>query len=266
MILEVHKAGFAYPDSSGTVFNDISLSVDAGEVLCILGPNGVGKTSLLKCLSGLLPLTEGKICCKGGNILGLSRTQIARTIAHVPQLHNPVFAYSVYDTVLMGRTPYLGFFSPPRQGDREITEMAIDSLGIAHLAEKAYSELSGGERQLVLFARVLAQQPELIILDEPTSHLDYGNQLKILSLIRNLARSRTAIVMTSHNPDHAFMVADRVGIMFNGAIAAVGAPEDVITVEILQEMYGVAVTLLRNDGFGSMCVPVFNKYAGNPKM
>jgi len=255
----VQEAGFAYQDTDKTVFEQVNIRVQAGEILCILGPNGVGKTSLLKCISGLLQPTRGRILCKGSDLAKMRRSQVARIIAHVPQLHNPVFAYSVFETVLMGRTPYLGYFSFPAPKDQRIAREAIESLGIGHLADKAYTEISGGERQLVLFARVLAQEPELIVLDEPTSHLDYGNQLKILSLIHHLSRRGTAVIMTSHNPDHAFMVADKVGIMFDGNIDGFGAPQTIITEKALQTMYGIRVKLIDDQSFGKVCIPELNK-------
>lgn len=259
MILEVKNGGFSYQSSRDVVFEDINIQVSPGQVLCILGPNGVGKTSLLKCISGLLPFSKGTVLCKGRELSTMKRSTVSRTIAHVPQAHYPVFAYSVFDTVLMGRTPYLGFFSFPAEKDEKIARRAIESLGIHHLADKPYTEISGGERQLVLFARVLAQQPEIIVLDEPTSHLDYGNQLRILSIIHKLSRQGTAVIMTSHNPDHAFMVADSVGIMMGRHIACFGAPRDIITEKILRQMYGVEVRLMDNEDFGKICVPELEK-------
>jgi iron complex transport system ATP-binding protein len=259
MILEIKDAGFAYESTGRVVFEKVNMSVEPGEILCILGPNGVGKTSLLKCISGLLRPTHGTILCKGKDILKMNRSLAAGIIAYVPQIHNPVFAYTVFDTVLMGRTPYLGYFSFPDPNDERIAGNAIESLGIGHLADKPYTEISGGERQLVLFARVLAQEPELIVLDEPTSHLDYGNQLKILSLIHHLSRRGTAVIMTSHNPDHAFMVADKVGIMFNKGIDEIGEPEKVITEKALFTIYGIRVKLFRDETFGRICIPELNK-------
>jgi iron complex transport system ATP-binding protein len=262
MILEVKHAEFKYKLSKKPVFKDINISVDSGEIFCILGPNGVGKTSLLKCISGLLPLSKGKILCRGTDIQRMKRIQTARIIAYVPQIHYPVFAYSVLDMVLMGRTPYLGYFSFPDPNDEQIARNAIESLGISDLSDRSYTEISGGERQLVMLARALAQKPEVIILDEPTSHLDYGNQVRILSLIYHLSRKGTAVIMTSHNPDHALMVADKVGIMFDQSINKVDVPQKVITEEILSQIYGIRVTLKQDDDFGKICVPKLNK--GNP--
>lgn len=255
MIVKVENGCFSYDSEEHAVFEGIEMQIDAGEVLCILGPNGVGKTSLLKCLSGLFRLTDGRVLCKGRDLRQMKRSEIAGIIAHVPQVHHPVFAFTVFEAVLMGRTPYLGMFSYPDAQDEQVAQSALATLGISHLAQKPYTEISGGERQLVLFARVIAQQPELIVLDEPTSHLDYGNQLKILSLIRQLSQQGTAVIMTSHNPDHAFMVADTVGIMFDGTIEGFDRPRKIITEEALRRIYGVRVRLHHDKMAGPICIP-----------
>jgi iron complex transport system ATP-binding protein len=260
MILEVEYATFAYESSENSVFEDIRLGVEPGEILCILGPNGVGKTSLLKCIAGLLPLRGGKILCGGRDLVKLTRIQIARMLAYVPQIHYPVFAYTVFETVLMGRTPYLGFFSFPKSADERLAYDAIDTLGIRHLSAKPYTEISGGERQLVMFARALAQEPQLIVLDEPTAHLDYGNQVKVLALIRRLSRRGTAVIMTSHNPDHAFMVADRVAVMYDGTIMDRGLPQAVITEDLLFTIYGIQVRLQDDPTFGKICIPSLGNF------
>jgi iron complex transport system ATP-binding protein len=259
MILEINDAGFAYENAAASVFENVRMSVESGKVLCILGPNGVGKTSLLKCIAGLLPLTSGTIRCKGKKLSRLKQNQIAQVMAYVPQIHYPVFSYSVFETVLMGRTPFLGFFSFPEPKDEQVAVSAIEALGITHLSNKAYTQISGGERQLVMFARALAQEPEVIILDEPTFHLDYGNQVKILSLIHQLSRRGTAVIMTSHNPDHAFMIADKVGIMFDRNIQGFECPETAVTEQILHRIYGIRVRLQDDPDFGKICVPALTK-------
>lgn len=255
MIIRIKNACFQYSPSTPQVFRNINLRINPGEITCILGPNGVGKTTFLKCVAGLLELSDGEIECRGENLQKMNRDRVARIIAHVPQVHYPVFAYTVFDLVLMGRTPYLGFFSFPRHRDMEIARNAIKILGISHLADKPYTEISGGERQLAIFARTLAQEPEVIVLDEPTSHLDYGNQVRILSLIRDLAGKGTAVVMTTHNPDHAFMAAHRVGVMYDGRIDRFDIPGRIITEKKLKQIYRVNVRLLPDSRFGKICVP-----------
>jgi iron complex transport system ATP-binding protein len=255
MMLALQDAGFTYETTGNRVFENIGMRVGAGEILCILGPNGVGKTSLLKCIAGLLPLTTGNVFYKGRDMTKMDRMTVARSLAYVPQIHYPVFAYTVFETVLMGRTPYLGFFSFPDPEDERIAGDAIEAMGISHLSRQPYTEISGGERQLVMFARALAQQPEVIVLDEPTSHLDYGNQIKMLSLIHQLSRKGTAVIMTSHNPDHAFMIADTVGIMFERNIHGFDRPDMVVTEEALLKIYGIQVRLQDDPTFGKICIP-----------
>ncbi len=259
MILEIINAEFKYDFTARAILKNINIKINPGKIYCILGPNGVGKTSLLKCIAGLFKLSKGKILYNGKDILSKKRINAARIMAYVPQIHYPVFAYSVFDTVLMGRTPYLGFFSFPDLKDETIAAKAIKSLGISHLADTPYTEISGGERQLVMFARALAQEPEILILDEPCSHLDYGNQVRILSLIHDLAKTGTAVIMTSHNPDHAFMIADKTGIMFNQSIEKFDIPMDIITEEKLSEIYGIKVKLRQDNIFGKICVPTLNQ-------
>jgi iron complex transport system ATP-binding protein len=210
--LEVNNISFSY--RKGTpVFKDISFTLNKGDVFCILGQNGAGKSTLLSCIGNLFKLDKGNIQLDGEEISSMSRMEIAKKIGYIPQFHTPVFPYSVFDFVLMGRTPHIGALSSPKKKDRAITQKAIDDVGITHLMEKPYSEISGGEKQLVMFAKVLAQEPELILLDEPTSHLDFGNQFKILSMIEDLAKRGFSVVMTSHFPDHSFLVSNIVGVM-----------------------------------------------------
>jgi iron complex transport system ATP-binding protein len=256
MILEIKQASFSYHSKASYIFENINFAVDRGEVLCILGPNGVGKTTLLKCITGLLSLTGGRIFLNGLNIKELKRRDLAQKMAYVPQIHQSVFSFTVFDTVLMGRTPHLGFFSLPSRKDHEITSRTISSLGIVDLAAKSFAEISGGERQLVLFARALAQQAGLIVLDEPTTHLDYGNQVKILNLIHELAGQGFTVMMTSHNPDHAFMISDKVVIMNQGQLKGFGPPDRVITEESLRDLYGIKVKIIDSVQDGKFCIPL----------
>ena len=255
MILQVKQAGFCYHPKASCIFENMDFSVDSGEVLCILGPNGAGKTTLLKCITGLLGLTRGRIFFDGLSIAEIKRKDLAKKMAYVPQIHQSVFAFTVFDTVLMGRTPHLGFFSLPTRKDHAITLQTIESLGIEALATKSVTEISGGERQLVLFARALAQQAELIVLDEPTSHLDFGNQVKILTLIHDLAAAGMTVMMTSHNPDHAFMISDKVVIMNQGKLKGFGPPDSVITEDSLKDLYGIEVKIIDSVQGGKLCMP-----------
>ena len=174
---EVKNISFSYDGNE--IFSDISFSIEKGDVLCILGPNGTGKTTLIKCLNGLHEIDSGEILIKGKNIKKLSFKEISRNIGYIPQNHTPSFPFKVIDVVLMGRAPYLNLIDSPRKKDMEIALNSLKTLGIDNLKDKEYTNLSGGEMQLVFLARILCQQPDILILDEPTSHLDFGNQIKL---------------------------------------------------------------------------------------
>ncbi len=256
VILQVDGLGFRYGKSTEPVFADLDMQIKQGEVFCILGPNGIGKSTLLKCLAGIELASSGNVRLLERNLSDYSRSQAARVIAYVPQMHQGAFAFTVFDAVLMGRAPHVGPFSAPSANDRRIAQEVIESMGIGHLADKPYTEISGGERQLVLFARILAQEPQLLLLDEPTSHLDFGNQVQVLALVQQLAERGMAVVMTSHFPDHAFLVSHQAAIMTNGGFEIQGDPRDVITEARLTAAYGAAVKLYDLDGYGRVCVPM----------
>lgn len=253
-MIEARDLAFSYPGGGEPVFSRASLKVEPGRVLCILGPNGIGKSTLLKSLAGLLKPQQGRVELDGREISGMSRAAIARLAAYVPQFHSPVFAFSVEQVVLMGRAAHLGAFSSPGPEDLRRTRQALESVGISHLAARPYTELSGGERQLGMFARVLAQQARVLLLDEPTSHLDFGNQARVLALIRDLARQGLAVVMTSHFPDHALWIADSAALLHNATLSSPDSPERVITPDRLRDLYGVEVRLIRDQG-RAICSP-----------
>lgn len=229
----------------------VDLEVQPGEVLCLLGPNGCGKTTLFRTLLGLLPALGGEVMVGGHNLKTASRQDLARQAAYVPQAHAGVFAYLVEDVVLMGRAASLSQFATPSKRDRGIVEEVLDRLGIGHLRAQRYTEISGGERQLVLIARALAQQAPLLVMDEPTASLDFGNQIRVLRQIELLREQGMAVCLSTHQPEHALRVADRVAMMRAGRLLAVGAPRDVMTTDSLCHLYGLAaheipVTLILN--------------------
>lgn len=217
----------------------LDLSLNAGEVLCVLGPNGSGKTTLFRTLLGLLPAVGGGVEVAGQALASLSRTDLARQLAYVPQAHAGVFAYRVEDVVLMGRSAHLGWMSAPSPADRLLARQALERLGIAHLHATPYTEISGGERQLVLIARALAQQAQLLVMDEPTASLDFGNQLRVLREIDALRRDGMAVLMSTHQPEHALRSADRVALMQGGHLLACGPPAAVMTPSALASLYGL---------------------------
>jgi iron complex transport system ATP-binding protein len=243
MMLQLQRASFAYRGGK-PVFADLDLDLDRGRVLCVLGPNGAGKSTLLRCLAGLETLSAGALLLDGVQASAVS----GRFAGFVPQSDQPVFAFDVCTVVEMGRAPHLGWSAMPGREDAVIVQRALDRLGIGHLARRLYPELSGGERQLVMIARALAQAPALLILDEPTSHLDFANQAGVLELVRGLADEGLAIVMTTHDPDHAFLIADQVLVMSREGKSCVGAVTEVLTEERLSATYGRRVRIRNIEG------------------
>lgn len=253
-LFEVKNISFSYDGEE--IFSDISFSVDKGDVLCILGPNGTGKTTLIKCLNGLHEIDSGEISINGKNIKKLSFKEISKHIGYIPQSHVPSFPFKVIDVVVMGRAPYLNLTDSPKKEDIEIAENSLKTLGIEYLRDKEYTNLSGGERQLVFLARILCQQPDILILDEPTSHLDFGNQIKLLEIIDNLAASGLSIIMSSHFPDHAFLSSNKVAIMKDRKFIDFGTPDDVVTEDNLRKAYSIDVKLIELDNNRKVCVPL----------
>jgi len=252
-MLSAQNLAYGFPGR--TVGSDIDFLLAPGEVLCLLGPNGGGKTTLIRTLLGLLAPHAGSIRLNERSIQDQTREEIARLIGYVPQAHAGAFAYSVQDMVLMGRTAHLSLFAAPSARDRDAAAKAIDTLGIASLAGRAFTEISGGERQLALIARALAQQPRVLVMDEPTSSLDFGNQVRVLGQVRRLAAQGIAVLMSSHQPDHALQCADRALLLADGKAIALGLPREVITPDSLQRLYGVGVRIVQTDDGAHTCLP-----------
>jgi iron complex transport system ATP-binding protein len=256
MKLEIAHARCGYPGHP--VVTDISFSVSSGEAVYLLGPNGSGKTTLFKTVLGLLPRQGGAVLIDGKNTASWTRQRMAQKLAYVPQAHTPPFPFTVREVVLMARTAHLGMFAMPSHRDVEIAEEAIEALGLSALAGARYTEISGGERQLVLIARAVAQEAEFLVLDEPTSNLDFGNQVKLLKKIRALVERGFGLLVTTHLPDHAFLCASRVALLNRGRLAALGKPEDVLTEERLQETYGIRLKIAEIEPGMRVCVPEMN--------
>jgi len=252
-MLQVDKLTFGFPGR--TIGRDVSFTLAAGEAMCVLGPNGGGKTTLFRTILGLLQPHGGTIQLGGISLESLSRREIAQRIGYVPQGHSAYFAFTVRDFVLMGRTAHLGVFSVPGREDVELAERVLESLGIAHLAGRAVTEVSGGERQLALVARALAQEPATLVLDEPTASLDFGNQVRVLEKILALAAGGISILFATHDPDHAFLTSQRVLLLAEGRALEIGAPAEVIRPDSLQRLYGVSVEVLPLAGGRHTCLP-----------
>jgi iron complex transport system ATP-binding protein len=250
--LEARALGYGYPGR--TVGRGLDVSLAAGEVLCVLGPNGGGKTTLFRTLLGLLPAQAGEVLLEGRPLAPMPRPEVARRMGYVPQGHAAQFAFTVREAVLMGRTAHVGLFAAPGAADRAAADGAIAALGIEALAGRVLTELSGGERQLAMIARALAQGARLLVLDEPTASLDFGNQVRVLREIRRLAAQGYAVVFATHDPGQAFLAASRVLLLAHGGALRQGAPQEVITPENLREVYGVEVRVAEVDG-ARVCLP-----------
>ena len=221
------------------VATGIDLSLAAGTVTCLLGLNGVGKTTLFKTLLGLIPPLVGAIWIGDENLRRLSRAAIARSVAYVPQSYSSEFAYTILDLVVMGRTAYLGAFCTPTQTDLDLAREALESLGIAALAQRDAMSISGGQRQLALIARALAQQARVVVMDEPTASLDLGNHSLVLDRIRALADRGLTVLVSTHGPEQAFAIADSVAILGPQNQFATGPVDATLTSERLTRLYGV---------------------------
>ncbi|MGH8504090.1 MAG: ABC transporter ATP-binding protein [Gammaproteobacteria bacterium] len=243
MKLTTHDLAFGYPHKP--VGRDVSLALEAGQILCLLGANGSGKTTLFKTLLGLLKPKGGDIMLDGASTLSWPRRRLARAMAYVPQVHAAYFPFTVMDTVLMGRAAHMSLFAVPSQLDREAALAALTTLRVEALEDEPYAQISGGQRQLVLIARALAQEAKILIMDEPTSSLDYGNRVRVLEHIRRLARDGLGIIFSTHDPDQALSSADTVAMLHDGRLIQQGAPSDVITRENMRLIYGVELDMRR---------------------
>ena len=256
MSLDVNGLSFRYKETP--VLKNVSFSVQPGELLCVLGPNGVGKSTLFRCMLGLLREYEGSISVNGAEIQSLSVREMAKKIAYIPQWHHPGFYYSVLDTVMMGTAAQLKVFGGPGEKERMAAENTLERLGILHLKDRGCDRISGGERQLALIARAIVQQAEVLVMDEPTANLDYGNQVRVMKVVGELAKQGYAVILSTHNPEHAFYYANRVLVLLDGAVLCHGAPSEVLSEEILRKVYGIQVYLKQIVCGGqefSVCVP-----------
>jgi len=243
------------------VGRDISLALEASEVLCLLGPNGAGKTTLFRTLLGLLAPLGGRVLVDGTALDTLRPIEIAKRMAYVPQANVTEFSYRVLDVVLMGRTARLKTFATPGAADERVAREKLADLGIADLAEADFTRISGGQRQLALIARALAQEAPILVMDEPTASLDFGNQMMVLARIGTLAAQGFGVVLSTHDPDHALLVASRVAIIADGGLRAVGPPADVVTGETLSAVYRTEVRVEQTPSGRRVCVPAWNRPA-----
>ena len=255
IIYEAKDVSFTYPKGRRQILDSVSLVLKKGEILSVLGANGAGKTTLLNCMAGLLKPDHGSIELCGRNTKEMTAKEIAGKTAYVPQLHTPAFDYKVGDFVLMGRAPKKGTFESPGEEDKKIASKVLKEMGIDHLADRSYIEISGGERQQALIARAMVQEPEVILFDEPTAHLDFGNQHRVLDMIRKMTSEGFAIVITTHNPDHALMLGGTTAIIDSKGKMIQGKASEILSEERISGIYDTDIRLIYIEEIGrKVCV------------
>ena len=242
-LLGAHHLSFAY-EPENTVLHDVSLKLNAGETLYILGPNGGGKTTLLHLLTGLLTPNSGQVTLVGKDLETYSSAERARLLGLIPQMHTPAFAYSVREMVMMGRAPHLGWLGSPTREDEAIVEEALEQVGLYELRNRPYTGISGGERQLVLIARGLAQKCRILLMDEPTAHLDLSNQHRVLEIITQLSRQSLSFIISSHSPNDALAYADNVLLLNGGWVTEYGPPKETLTEPMMSAVYGIQTEVI----------------------
>lgn len=260
-MFSVEDVHYSY-DGTHEVLKGVSFDFSAGDILCLLGSNGTGKTTLLRCMLGLSKPRSGHVLINGQDTTKLKNAQRAHLMAYVPQSAKLAFPYRAHEVVMMGRVSHLRRGASPTAKDKQVVADSFDSLRISHLTDRRFQELSGGEQQMVLVARALAQEALLLVMDEPTANLDYHNQVKILAAIKQLASQDFGVLMTSHYPDHAFLACTKVALMKDGVVKGFGKPDDVVTSESLTALYDTPVVVTRADA-GKLkiktCIPILDE-------
>jgi iron complex transport system ATP-binding protein len=242
MSLSARALSFGFP--ARVVGRELDLDLADGEALCVLGPNGAGKTTLFRTLLGLIPPLGGRVSIDGRSIAELSRPDIARAVTYVPQSSPMAFDFTLLEIVVMGRSAHHGAFASPARRDIDAAGGALERLGIGALAHRPFGEVSGGERQLALIARALASEARSIVMDEPTANLDFGNQARVLEEVARLKHAGIGVLLCTHDPAHAFRIADRVLLLEGGRALAQGPAEDVLTAPNLTRLYRVPVEIV----------------------
>lgn len=250
MKLSVEHLRYHYPGTARTIFQNVSFSIEKGSMVSILGPNGAGKSTLLNCMAGLFEPDEGKVCIDGNSLKILGARETARRIGYVPQNHYPVYDFTVLEFVVMGRTPYIGTFASPRSEDYEKAKEALALVGAEYLSDQLYTRISGGERQLAMIARAITQDPDFIFLDEPTAHLDFGNQMKAVRMIQGLADQGYGVIMTTHNPDQVLYTGGKAALLQREGNLLFGDSEEIMKQETLTELYREPVYVFYSQTMG----------------
>ena len=254
MSIQVNNLSFSYGQKN--VLHDLCFSAKKGEFLSILGPNGAGKSTLFRCILGLLPGYSGEVLVNERNIKGFSAREASRQIAYIPQKSHCVFQYNVLDIVLMGRSNRTSVFGNPGKEDEQACLKALEKVGICALKDRCFHKLSGGEQQLVLIARALAQDAPILLLDEPTANLDFGNQILVLEQAKKLAQEGYTVIQTTHHPEQSYLYSDRILALQNGRVVANEKPVAVLTSDMMKQLYDVSVDVISlYDDTARVCIP-----------
>ena len=236
-MINVESLSFSY--GAHQVLRDISFHMGRGEFLSILGANGVGKSTLFRCILGLLKGYTGKVIIDGTDTKELSPREMAKLVAYIPQHTSSAYNFSVEEIVLMGATAGLSSFRSPGKKEKKRAEEAMERIGIHSLRDRCFHHLSGGEQQLAILARAIVQDSKVLMLDEPTASLDFGNQMLVLTQVRNLSREGYTIIQTTHNPEHAYSFSDRILALKDGSVFRSGSPAEVIVPDVMEALYSV---------------------------
>lgn len=254
-MLKISNLCFSYKDN--LILENIDLELEKGRIYFLLGENGAGKTTLIKCILSILNYKKGNILVDNKDIKLLDPVERAKLLSYVPQEHTPLFNHHLLDVILMGAAGRLNFYESPKKSDIERANMITKYLGIENLISKGYGEISGGERQLTLIGRALMQDSKFLLMDEPHSNLDYGNRIMVMNILENLKRDGYTILISSHNPQDAFLYADEVIILNKGKIKIKGAANDVLTSELLSSIYKQDIELIDvKEKNIKICIPI----------
>ena len=254
MRMKIENLHFSY--GSREVLKGVSFGIDDSGFVSVLGPNGAGKSTLFRCMLGLLEPSEGSVHICGRNIRQMPPAELSHRVAYIPQSHTPVFNFSVFDMVLMGTTAQLAPFASPGKEQERLAEEAMERIGIAHLRNRGCSNISGGERQLALIARAIAQQAKILVMDEPSASLDYGNKLRLMETVKGLTREGYTVIQSTHDPDQAYLYSDQILALYDGKLLARGTPQETISSSLISRLYGVDVevcSMHRDDV--RVCIP-----------
>jgi iron complex transport system ATP-binding protein len=263
--VEIENLSFVY--GTHQVLENVTFTAPSGTMTAVLGQNGAGKSTLFRCILGFLKWDSGSIRCDGADMRHISPKELARRVAYIPQSSNPVFNYTVLDTVLMGTANQLSALGAPKEAQRQQAMAVLEDLGIAQLSSKGYGRISGGERQLTLIARALVQQAKVLIMDEPTANLDYGNQFRVLEKIQGLTQQGYTVLMSTHNPEQALRFADEILLLHGGKVLGHGAPETVLTPDHMEQVFGLQVAfshVTAGKRQVPVCIPIASTRKGEP--